>query len=253
MKIAYGNSRMEKKWKNSDINFADFCKRVSQTQRTTETVEEYHKIRKGQQDSIKDVGGFVGGHLKDGRRKKGHVLSRSMLTLDMDYGSSTILDEVQMLFPYKACIYSSHKHTPDKPRLRLIIPLSRNVSGEEYAAIGRMVAKEIGIDYFDDTTYEPERLMYWPSTPQNGTYIFETYDGDLLEPDVYLAKYDDWQDTTTWPVSSRQSEVLTRAIKEQADPLSKDGVVGAFLPLGIYRQIVSQPIRLQQINWRPIS
>ena len=71
MKIAYGNSRMDKKWKNSDISWGDFCSRVKTTQRTTETVEEYRKMRKGGQDSIKDVGGFVGGHLKDGRRKKG--------------------------------------------------------------------------------------------------------------------------------------------------------------------------------------
>ena len=72
MKIAYGNSRMDKKWKNTDISWEDFCSRVKTTQRTTETVEEYRKMRKGGQDSIKDVGGFVGGHLKDGRRKKGN-------------------------------------------------------------------------------------------------------------------------------------------------------------------------------------
>lgn len=40
MKIAYGNSRMEKKWKNNEISWDDFCKRVSATQTTTETVEE---------------------------------------------------------------------------------------------------------------------------------------------------------------------------------------------------------------------
>lgn len=41
MKIAYGNSRMEKKWKNNDISWEDFCKRVSTTQTTMETVEEF--------------------------------------------------------------------------------------------------------------------------------------------------------------------------------------------------------------------
>lgn len=103
-------------------------------------------MRKGGQDSIKDVGGFVGGHLKDGRRKKGNVLSRSMLTLDMDYGTSTIWEEISTFFPYQCCIYSTHKHIPENPRLRLIIPLFRDVGEEEYAAVSRMVAKEIGID-----------------------------------------------------------------------------------------------------------
>ncbi|WP_018659559.1 virulence-associated E family protein [Allofustis seminis] len=228
MKIAYGNSRMDKKWKNTDISWEDFCSRVKNTQRTTETVEEYRKMRKGGQDSIKDVGGFVGGHLKDGRRKKGNVLSRSMLTLDMDYGTSTIWEEISTFFPYQCCIYSTHKHTPEKPRLRLIIPLFRDVGEEEYAAVSRMVAKEIGIDLFDDTTYEPERLMYWPSTSRNGIFVYEEKDGSLLDPDVFLNKYDDWRDTSTWPVSSRQSEVLDRSLKEQADPLSKEGVIGTF-------------------------
>lgn len=228
MKIAYGNSRMDKKWKNTDISWEDFCSRVKTTQRTTETVEEYRKMRKGGQDSIKDVGGFVGGHLKDGRRKKGNVLSRSMLTLDMDYGTSTIWEEISTFFPYQCCIYSTHKHTPENPRLRLIIPLLRDVGEEEYAAVSRMVAKEIGIDLFDDTTYEPERLMYWPSTSRNGIFVYEEKDGSILDPDEFLNKYDDWRDTSTWPVSSRQSEVLDRSLMEQADPLSKEGVIGTF-------------------------
>lgn len=228
MKIAYGNSRMDKKWKNTDISWEAFCSRVKTTQRTTETVEEYRKMRKGGQDSIKDVGGFVGGHLKDGRRKKGNVLSRSMLTLDMDYGTSTIWEEISTFFPYRCCIYSTHKHTPEHPRLRLIIPLFRDVGEEEYAAVSRMVAKEIGIDLFDDTTYEPERLMYWPSTSRNGVFVYEEKDGSILDPDEFLNKYDDWRDTSTWPVSSRQSEVLDRSLKEQADPLSKEGVIGTF-------------------------
>lgn len=228
MKIAYGNSRMDKKWKNTDISWEDFCSRVKTTQRTTETVEEYRKMRKGGQDSIKDVGGFVGGHLKDGRRKKGNVLSRSMLTLDMDYGTRTIWEEISTFFPYQCCIYSTHKHTPENPRLRLIIPLFRDVGEEEYAAVSRMVAKEIGIDLFDDTTYEPERLMYWPSTSRNGIFVYEEKNGSLLDPDVFLNKYDDWRDTSTWPVSSRQSQILDRSLKEQADPLSKEGVIGTF-------------------------
>lgn len=228
MKIAVGNSRMDKKWINRDITWEDLCKKVSVTQRTTETVEEYRKLKKGMQDSIKDVGGFVGGHLRQGRRKNGMVLCRSMLTLDMDYGKPDIWDEIAMLHDFKCCVYSTHKHTPEAPRLRLIIPLSREVTEEEYPAVARMVAKEIGIDLFDDTTYEACRLMYWPSTSVNGDFFFDSKDGPELDPDAYLSLYDDWTDTSTWPVSSRQSEAVRRSISQQADPLTKPGVVGAF-------------------------
>lgn len=228
MKIAYGNSRMEKKWKNNDISWEDFCRRVSTTQTTTETVEEFRKMTKPQQDAIKDVGGFVAGYLRGGRRKSGTVLCRSMLTLDMDHGTPDVLDVLQMLNPHEMCVYSTHKHTPEAPRLRLIMPLTREVSEEEYPAVARKVAQEIGKDMFDDTTYQPHRLMYWPSTSANGQYVYETFEGDVLNPDEYLARYDDWHDISTWPVSSRESEAVKKTAKQQADPLSKDGVVGAF-------------------------
>ena len=228
MKIAVGNSRMDKKWKNRDISWEDLCARVGSTIRTTETVEEYRKLKKGAQDNIKDVGGFVGGQLREGRRKNGMVLCRSMLTLDMDYGEPGIWDEIDLLHDFRCCVYSTHKHTPEHPRLRMIIPLARDITEEEYPAVARMVAKEIGIDLFDDTTYEACRLMYWPSTSANGEFFYKTKEGPLLDPDAYLAKYADWHDASTWPVSSRQSEAVRRSITQQADPLEKPGIVGAF-------------------------
>ena len=228
MKIAVGNSRMDKKWKNRDITWEELCARCSSTVRTTETVEEYRKLKKGQQDSIKDVGGFVGGHLREGRRKSGMVLCRSLLTLDMDYGTPDTWNAITLFHDFKCCVYSTHKHTPKRPRLRLLIPLKREISEEEYPAVARMVAKEIGIDLFDDTTYEASRLMYWPSTSANGEFFYKVQDGAELDPDEYLSRYDDWHDASTWPVSSRQSAVVQHSLARQADPLTKPGVVGAF-------------------------
>lgn len=240
MKIAYGNSRMEKKWKNNDISWEDFCKRVSTTQTTTETVEEYRKMTKPQQDNIKDVGGFVAGHLREGKRRTGTVLCRSMLTLDMDHGTPDVLDELSMFNSHEMCVYSTHKHTPEAPRLRLIMPFKRDVSEDEYPAIARKVAQEIGMDMFDDTTYQPHRLMYWPSTSRNGEYVFKVMDGDILDPDYYLDLYDDWRDASTWPVSSRESEAMKRSAKQQADPLTKTGVVGAFCRTYTIREAIEK-------------
>jgi len=228
MKIAVGNSRMDKKWKNKDISWEEFMNIVRTTKRTTETVSEFRKMSKPQQDEVKDIGGFVGGALREGKRRNGYVLCRSMLTLDMDYATHGIWDQIEALYDWLCCVYSTHKHTPEAPRLRLVVPLAREVSEDEYPALGRMVAKEIGIDLFDDTTYEPSRLMYWPSTPSDGEFVFFEKEGELLDPDVYLSKYADWRDTSMWPTSKRQSEVLERRLKQQQDPLAKGGVVGAF-------------------------
>lgn len=228
IRLSTGNSRMEKKWNLAEMELSDFRERISTTHRTSETVEQYRKMSKAQQDSIKDVGGFVLGTLKGGRRKKDTVLTRSGLTLDMDYGTPDIMDEIEMFFDFHCMIYSTHKHTPEKPRLRLIIPLSREVTPDEYGAVARKVAEEIGIELFDDTTYEPSRLMYWPSTSADGEFVFREIEGKVLDPDAVLAKYKDWRNSAEWPVSKRQQTIVQRNIQKQANPLEKPGIVGAF-------------------------
>lgn len=226
--IAIGNSRKDKVWKNQDITWEAFTKRVSQTYRTSESVNEYKKLSKAQQDAIKDIGGFVAGKLREGRRKNGFVDYRSMLTLDMDYALKDIWDQIELFYDFTCCIYSTHKYTPEKPRLRLIIPLTRTVTADEYTAVSRRLAADIGIDQFDDTTYEPVRLMYWPSTSADGAFIFKEQQGVLLDPDKLLARYKDWRDSSSWPVSSRQSIVVKKSIAKQADPLEKEGIIGTF-------------------------
>ncbi len=228
MIIAVANSRKEKRWKNIEISWEDFLKRTSNTVRTAESVSEYRKLSKPRQDEIKDVGGFVGGKLKDGRRRKGFVEFRSMLTLDMDYAEPEVWERIKMLYSCTCCIYSTHKHREEKPRLRLIIPLERNISEDEYMAVGRMVASDIGIEMFDDTTYEPSRLMYWPSTSCDGEFVFEKQEGIFLDPEKVLSRYKNWRDSSQWPVSSRQSTVIKHDISKQTDPLGKEGIIGAF-------------------------
>lgn len=235
MIIAIGNSRRDKAFKIVDVTWEQFLNKVSKTIRTVETVDEYGKMNKAKKDDIKDVGGFVGGKLKDGRRSKDSVEFRSMLTLDLDYAENDLWEQVTKRFKFACCIYSTHKHKRDKHRLRLIIPLSRNVNADEYTAIGRLIASDIGIEQFDDSTYEPARLMYWPSTSSNGEFIFEKQDGEFLNPDSILSRYEDYRDSSKWPISSRQNKVIKnnishqmQALAKQSNPLEKEGLIGAF-------------------------
>lgn len=228
MIISVANNRTSKYWKSTDMSWNEFLDKVTNTIRTAETVEEYRKLSKVKQDETKDVGGFVGGKLKGGKRKNGYVEYRTMLTLDMDYAAPELWEQITLFYDFTCCIYSTHKHTSEKPRLRLIIPLSRNVTADEYTAIGRMVASDIGIEQFDDTTYEPTRLMYWPSTSSNGDFLFEKQDGVLLDPDKILSRYKDWHDSSKWPVSSRQTSIVKHSMTKQSDPLEKEGLIGVF-------------------------
>ena len=228
IQIATGNSRMEKRWNNVEMELDEFIERISHTIRTAETVEQYMKMTKAKQDAIKDVGGYVAGRLKGGRRKKDSVEYRTMIVEDMDHAVPGVIEQIEMLYNYRCLIYSTHKHTPENPRYRLAIPLSRPVSPDEYVAIARKVAEDIGIEMFDDTTYEPSRLMYWPSTSADGEFIFRDIEGEPLNPDEVLSRYKDWRDSSEWPVSSRQQNIVQREMRKQADPLAKDGVIGAF-------------------------
>lgn len=226
--IAIGKSRKETDWKNKEMSWAELLKRLSQTYRTRETYEEYRKMPKTQQDEIKDVGGFVGGTLKGGRRKTEAVVWRQVLTLDADYVKGDFWAAVETMLDCTCLVYSTHKHSPDSPRLRLVIPLSRPVTPDEYQAVSRRVAADLGIDFFDDTTYQPHRLMYWPSTASDGEYVFRYMDAPWLNPDEVLARYSDWQDQSYWPESSRAQKIRQRLADKQGDPHEKSGIVGAF-------------------------
>ena len=224
--IATGTSRLTKTWKNKPTTWSELLGRLETTTRTAETVAEYKAMGRDQQGRIKDVGGFVGGYCNNGSRSD--IRFRSILCLDADFADADLWPDWGLLYGNAAAVYSTHKHTTKQPRLRLVIPLGRDVTPDEYQAIGRRVADTLGIDKFDDTSYQPQRMMYWPSTSQDGEYVFEYLDAPLLDPDAILGTYHDWQDISSWPMSSRVADVIRKTAAKQKDPLEKGGLVGAF-------------------------
>ena len=226
--LATGHSRTSKKWRNRHWQWSELLERCSQTQRTSETAAEYARMSREEQSNVKDVGGFVGGYLSGGVRKNTNVLYRSVATLDIDYGTLNVWDDFQMAFGFAAMIYSTHKHSEKTPRYRLVFPLSRQVTPAEYEPLCRKIAAEIGIDLFDDTTYELPRLFYWPSTSKDADYVFEYQDGPACNVDQVLGQYVDYRDVSAWPISSREGDVIAHEIKKAGDPTEKPGVIGAF-------------------------
>jgi hypothetical protein len=157
---------------------------IAYTVRTPETVEEYPKLPKTERDRTKDKGGFVGGSLKNGSRKRDSVACRSMLTHDADHADKDFIERFEMLCKYTACLYTTHGHTPEAPRIRIIIPMTRDVTPDEYTAIARYFAEEWNMDCFDECSYRPHQLMYWPTTPSNGEYIFKRIESGLIRTDI---------------------------------------------------------------------
>ena len=228
LNIAYGNNRQAKRWVNKTIGFDDLKERLRVTIRTTESAEEYAKMSRAQRDTVKDHGGFVAGVLKGGRRKADTVESRSMVALDGDRINANFLESYEALCSYTSVLYTTHSSTEENPRVRLVFPLTRDVTPEEFVAVSRYLAQMLGIDYFDECSYQPNQLMYWPSTPANGSFVYKETDGPWLDPDAILGEHPEWTDPTRLPTSSRESKANTTAQQKVQDPLTKEGVVGLF-------------------------
>lgn len=228
--ISTGRSRKDIQWNPQIITVGDLWQRLQTPMRGAETLDEYLRLPKGMQDDKKDCGGFVAGRLNGGRRKKNAVQSREIVTLDMDtipaYGTQPLIDRLRGL-GFGFCVYSTRKHTTIAPRLRVLIPLDRAVSADEYEAVARKTAEMLGIGMCDPSTFEAHRLMYWPSCCADTEYVYEFADAPLLKADSVLAQYADWRDQRSWPQVPGMVSTQTLAAK-QGDPESKPGIVGAF-------------------------
>lgn len=228
LSIAIGLNVSSKIWKNTKMTWGNLVQKLSTPVITAETYKRFMNATKEEQSKIKDVGGFVGGFLTNGRRDKTNVLYRQLITLDIDFSHENFWWDFTMLFGCAAVIHSTHKSCPEKPRHRLIIPIDREVSQEEYQAIARKVAGDLNIDLFDQSTFDVNRLMFWPSVSSDAEYYFEYQDGPFLEADYVLGLYNDWHDTSEWPTASDSNDIIRQAIKKQEDPDSKKGIIGVF-------------------------
>lgn len=232
--ISAGESRKSVNWQPQIMWLSELYKRLETPARSPETRREYLAMKKPKQDALKDVGGFVGGTLSGPRRKANAVTGRDLLTLDLDNLPPGCTDAVLQRLAGLGCgycVYSTRKHAPEAPRLRAVLPLNRTAMPDEYEPCARKLAELIQpeMTWFDPTTFEASRLMYWPSCCADGVYVFHAEDKPLLSTDDVLGLYDGgaWQDLRNWP-QVPGAVPMARLAAKQGDPLEKTGIVGAF-------------------------
>lgn len=229
--VAVGKSRLDKVWHNEKTTWSAFLDRLTHFTCTGETAETYQNMTKAQKGIVKDIGGFVGAYLKDGIRQKAHVVEKTLITLDMDNAPKDYKERIEKILSCLAhAVYSTHSHTSEKPRLRIVIPMTKPISPDAYMAVARRIAADIDIDFFDQTTFAPERLMFWPSCPRGVEPVSYSVDAPILDPDDVLASYEDWHDASTWPMAAAEKQVPEKFMARAAgkDPRDKPGWVGAF-------------------------
>lgn len=228
LNIAQGLKVNAKTWKNKKISWTDLVSKLKSPVITEETVKEYQTAHKRDKLKIKDSGGYVGGYLRGGRRKPENVVYRQLLTLDLDFADSEVWESFTLLFDNAAVLHSTHSHTPEQPKYRLIMPLNREATPEEYEAVGRQIAGQINIELFDNTGFQPYRLMFWPSHSVDAKYEFYEQDGPWLDVDEILDTYDNWLDSSLWPTSRAYVDQVKERVGKQQDPTCKEGLVGTF-------------------------
>jgi len=227
IRISVGTSRKSTRWQSQELLWSQLLERLRSFQRTQETLAEYKAMPKSQKDEIKDVGGFVGGELKGGRRLMTAVTSRWLITLDADNVTTDIPELLRLCYNFAWCIYSTHSHEPEKPRLRIVIPLARREPGRVPTDLpqGRGVARHQPVRQ-DDLRAAPVDVLAQLSA-RRGADI-RIHDGPWLDPDEVLATYTDWRDPMTWPAPVSEIETRQKHAEKAEDPTTKPGIVGAF-------------------------
>lgn len=250
--VCTGASRLSKKWKNTNIRWSQLITKTASTKRSEETVEQYHAMNRDGQTEIKDIGGIVCGHLKhdktsddkalSGRKTKDNILNRSIITLDMDEcpeGLNPIEIISEKLPDVEAIAYTTHKHTPQAPRWRVFIPLSEWVTPFYYEGIARWIGNEIGMQFLDKTTFQYNRLMYWPSTSIDGEFKFDRVKGFPISPRKFYEAYPAMKRESAWPRHPDEDPVEKRSPLQEREgeytaagkPVTastKAGIIGAF-------------------------
>lgn len=233
--LSVAGSSASLKWSTVRYTWEDFLERLNHDIRSTETMRDFDRLDRTARANLKDVGGYMAGELSGARRLKSAVLSRSMITLDVDYADSLFPVEFETRFPgVAAVIYNTRSDREKSRRFRVVIPFAEEVQdAAQYEAAARKMAELLGIDLFDPTTFQAERMMYWQSLSSDQPKVFEVFEGEPISAEYLLSLYgnnEEWRDIRNWAFKSDQ-EKETRAIVGKAmaqNPKEKAGLVGAF-------------------------
>lgn len=100
--------------------------------------------------------------LKEGATKRCKESVESVTALVIDYDSGTSLAEATEPLSCSWAAYTTHSHTLEHPKFRLIIPLSRPVPAEEWPGFWREAVGDIA-PKADQACKDVSRIFYVPS------------------------------------------------------------------------------------------
>lgn len=117
-------------------------------------------------------------------RAKANVVGLSALVLDYDGGAT--LDQAEAHWrEWFGVIHTTRKHTAEKHRFRVVLPLTRIITADEYDVVWRWaesIASEAG-HTVDPATKDPARFWFLPG---GATYEFRRLNGHPVDPEPIL-------------------------------------------------------------------
>ncbi|PEU67481.1 DNA primase [Bacillus cereus] len=160
-----------------------------------------------------NAGGFVGGYVQD-RRNKANVKSRSIISIDIDEVPKGVhlWENIACSTNFAVAMYSTHKHTKDEPRYRVIIPLLYDIEPEHYEEVTKYLVGILQVQ-IDETSYQFERHMHYPTCSNPDNYEFYYQDFPLFDASFITKKHE---------------EIKTFKSNEKADPRTKQNWIGAW-------------------------
>lgn len=166
----------------------------------------------------KECGNYVLGVLRDGKRSKATLVSRSAITLDADSADPSLPEMLDLTFPHAAIVHTTYTSAPDDLRLRIIIPVDRPLLPDEYVEAATVLIKRFGEAQFDPGSVQPERYMFKPAAQRPEWFQSWVIPGEPISAEELLAAFDPDLSKLESPKPSRTKR----------DPFAIEGIVGAF-------------------------
>ena len=227
-RISVGPSRLQTRIERKKVSWQTLAKKLQTFEMIDIPYADYLALPRDEQSELKDVGYFIGGQFNGSGRLQEQMARRCCITLDIDHIDWLDLEMIAETYGnLEYIVHSTLKHSDDSPRLRLVFPLAKDIRPDKYEPVARKIASRLGMECFDDTTFQPARIMFWPAVTADGNIYKEHNQGEFLDAELQLAEYDDWTDFGEWPHSTRV-KALRPSVLKAADPLTKPGIIGAF-------------------------
>lgn len=134
-------------------------------------------------------GTYILGEMKDTHRNDENVLNRHALALDIDDlpTDTSIVEDIENMFSFSYILYSTFSHRVDKPRFRLIIPLSKPIEKEYYKPAIKFFEKQLGVSVDEKSFTWSQCMARAVKQSDDADFIFKYQNSYFIDTDTLIS------------------------------------------------------------------